>query len=76
MRSKPNAEMQRFAAKRGLTLKAAKGGGELVSDLSSPRQGASGILGIKNKEGGRPETWGAWGKVIGERCGNCSSAQV
>lgn len=50
MRRKPNAEMQRFAAKRRLTLKAsAKGGGELVSDLSPPRQGASGILGMKNR---------------------------
>ena len=40
-------------------------------------EGAGGIYGIRNKETGRwSEVWGAWGKMIGKRCGNHASAQV
>lgn len=41
--------------------------GKQVSDLPSCRQGAQGTSGIKDKEAGQSEAWGAWGKLVGNR---------
>ena len=67
--------MPKSVAKRGLIHKAAKrGDGGQVSALPPGRQGVQDISGIKNKEVGRPEVWGIWGKMAGKRCGNSHSS--
>lgn len=57
--------------RRGFTGKAAKGG-ELVSDLVFLKGKGLGYLWDKAAARRRE----VWGKMIGERCGNYSSAQV
>ena len=63
-----NAETPRFAAKRGLIRKAAKGEAERahLKSTSQKSKGLRGwdIYGITNKEAGPAKAWGAWGKGL------------
>ena len=57
--------------RRGFTGRAARGG-ELVSDLVFLK--AKGLGYLWDKASARRRE--VWGKMLGERCGNCSSADV
>ena len=78
--ARQNAEMLRFAAMRAFIHKAPKQGDGRTSLIFTCLKAMDlSIKGVKNKETRWYELKGAkWkrGKVIGERCGNCHSAQV
>ena len=65
-----DAEAPRPAAKRGFTHKAAKrGDGRTNLKHASRKARGWGIYGMRNKEARAVEGRGAWGEVIGKRCG-------
>lgn len=74
-RASQNAETRTFAAKRASISMAAKHGPKRTP-LRTASQKARGSVCWRDKRSRTIWDWGAWGKAIGERCGNHPSEQV